>query len=318
MFEHYTETARRVIFFARYEASRFGNPFIDTEHLLLGLIREDKTLPQQMQRSRADVQSLRSEVESQMTIGEKIATSVDLPLAPDAKRALAYAAKEAKMLHHSVIHSSHLILGLLRIKTCVAAAALQRHGIKYAAYRAVVRTTPLPEFPPEGKRVRPTAWDQPDAQEPASPSLGPAITALKALLDQAAKHFDGYSDAYGQKRLKRKPWSRKEALGHLIDLATAHHQLIARALTESKVALSGYPQDDWVAAQQYHDFSWPHLVDLWTGVNRLLIHVLSLIPEEKSNTPCRIGIEEPIPLVRLMDRYAERCEDVIGQIVGRL
>ena len=44
MFERYTEKARRTIFFARYEASQFGSPVIDTEHLLLGLLREDKSL----------------------------------------------------------------------------------------------------------------------------------------------------------------------------------------------------------------------------------------------------------------------------------
>jgi ATP-dependent Clp protease ATP-binding subunit ClpA len=44
MFERYTEQARRVIFFARYEASQFGSPYIETEHLLLGLLREDKGL----------------------------------------------------------------------------------------------------------------------------------------------------------------------------------------------------------------------------------------------------------------------------------
>ena len=44
MFERYTEKARRVIFFARYEASQFGSPLIESEHLLLGLLREDKTL----------------------------------------------------------------------------------------------------------------------------------------------------------------------------------------------------------------------------------------------------------------------------------
>lgn len=44
MFERYTEKARRVIFFARYEASQYGSPVIDTEHLLLGLLREDAAL----------------------------------------------------------------------------------------------------------------------------------------------------------------------------------------------------------------------------------------------------------------------------------
>jgi ATP-dependent Clp protease ATP-binding subunit ClpC len=44
MFERYTEKARRVIFFARYEASQFGSPYIETEHLLLGLLREDNPM----------------------------------------------------------------------------------------------------------------------------------------------------------------------------------------------------------------------------------------------------------------------------------
>ena len=44
MFERYTEKARRVIFFARYEASQFGSPDIETEHLLLGVLREGKDL----------------------------------------------------------------------------------------------------------------------------------------------------------------------------------------------------------------------------------------------------------------------------------
>ena len=44
MFERYTEGARRTIFFARYEASQIGSAYIETEHLLLGLLREDKAL----------------------------------------------------------------------------------------------------------------------------------------------------------------------------------------------------------------------------------------------------------------------------------
>ncbi|MBZ5597034.1 MAG: hypothetical protein LAN83_01820 [Acidobacteriia bacterium] len=45
MFERYTEKARRVIFFARYEASEYGSPFIETEHLLLGLLRIQRPRP---------------------------------------------------------------------------------------------------------------------------------------------------------------------------------------------------------------------------------------------------------------------------------
>ena len=80
MFERYTEKARRVIFFARYEASQFGSPYIETEHLLLGLLREDKALANRFLRSHAAVESIRKQIEGHTTIREKVSTSVDLPL----------------------------------------------------------------------------------------------------------------------------------------------------------------------------------------------------------------------------------------------
>lgn len=143
--ELYTETARRVIFFAQYEASQSGSPVIYTEHLLLGLIRQEKALPHGLPWLDVDIESLRKDIESQMTMREKISPSTGVPLSDDSKRALAYAAEEAKALQHNYIHPVHLILGLLRLQTCAAATALQRHGINYAAYREVVRTSP--KFP---------------------------------------------------------------------------------------------------------------------------------------------------------------------------
>ncbi len=68
MFERYTEKARRVIFFARYEASQFGSPYIETEHLLLGLLREDKALTNRFLRSHASVESIRKQIEGHTTI----------------------------------------------------------------------------------------------------------------------------------------------------------------------------------------------------------------------------------------------------------
>ena len=75
MFERYTEKARRIIFFARYEASQFGSPYIETEHLLLGLLREDKTLTNRFLRSRASVESIRKQIEDSMA-GQRHARTV--------------------------------------------------------------------------------------------------------------------------------------------------------------------------------------------------------------------------------------------------
>ena len=112
MFERFTENARRVVFFARYEASQFGSPYIESEHLLLGIVREDKPLTNRFLRS--GVASIRKQVESQTTAGEKTSTSVDLPLSNESKRVLAYAAEEAERLAHKHIGPEHLLLGLLQ------------------------------------------------------------------------------------------------------------------------------------------------------------------------------------------------------------
>src|SRR5262245_19848218 len=100
MFERYTEKARRVIFFARYEAVRFGSPAIETEHLLLGLIREDKNLTNRLVRNHSSIETIRKVIAGLPTICEKLSTSMDLPLSNECKRILAYAAEEAVSLNH--------------------------------------------------------------------------------------------------------------------------------------------------------------------------------------------------------------------------
>jgi hypothetical protein len=119
MFERYTEKARRVIFFARYEAADFGSPYIETEHLLLGIVREAPRVlidlapgiaPEFGAKWRAQFQHLKHT--------PKGSVSVDLPLSNESKRVLAYAAEEAERLMDRHIGAEHLVLGLLR----------ERHG----------------------------------------------------------------------------------------------------------------------------------------------------------------------------------------------
>jgi ATP-dependent Clp protease ATP-binding subunit ClpC len=135
MFERYTEKARRVIFFARYEASQFGSPYIETEHLLLGLLREDKALTNRFLRSHASIESIRKQIEGRTTMREKVSTSVDLPLSQECKRVLAYAAEEAEHLSHKHIGTEHLLLGLLREEKSFAAEILHERGLRLSAIR---------------------------------------------------------------------------------------------------------------------------------------------------------------------------------------
>jgi len=136
MFERYTEKARRVIFFARYEASQFGAPAIDPEHVLLGLIRENNTLTSRfLIRAQASIEAIRKEIEGRAPLREKISTKVELPLAPETKLVLAFAHEESGRLQHRHIGTEHLLLGLLREERSMAAEILYERGLRLQAVR---------------------------------------------------------------------------------------------------------------------------------------------------------------------------------------
>src|SRR5271154_1247723 len=138
MFERYTEKARRVIFFARYEASQVGNPYIESEHLLIGLLRESGHELRRYLGSRVSAEELRAEIAASTLRREPTSTSVDLPLTNECKRILAYAAEEAARLVHQHIGTEHLLLGILREEGCLAARLLSERGMELEATRKAV------------------------------------------------------------------------------------------------------------------------------------------------------------------------------------
>jgi Clp amino terminal domain, pathogenicity island component len=144
MFERYTEKARRTIFFGRYEASQFGSSYIETEHLLLGLLREDKALASHFLRSPAAEESIRKQIEAHKVPGQKLSTAVDLPLSHECKRVLAYGAEEAQRLNHNHIGTEHLLLGMLREENCLAARLLREQGLAVNAVREQLATSQRP------------------------------------------------------------------------------------------------------------------------------------------------------------------------------
>ena len=136
MFERYTERARRVLFFARYEATQLGSTSIETEHLLLGLIREGKGLTSRIfARSHLSLESIRKEIEGRTVFREKVSTSVEIPFSAETKRVLQYAAEEADRLLHTYIGTEHLLLGILREERSVAASILYEKGMRLSSVR---------------------------------------------------------------------------------------------------------------------------------------------------------------------------------------
>lgn len=195
MFERYTEKARRAIFFARYEASQFGSPYIESEHILLGLLRERKVLAARF------LDTLRGQIERHTTTREKIPTSVDIPMTEECQRILLYASEEAERLGHKYVGTEHLLVGVLLEKGCYAARLLRESGMSLAVARADIASETLEEVasPPKSPGIPVgSSWQQ-LLYNPASETI---VVEMKSVADRPiptlgrlfmrSRHADAY------------------------------------------------------------------------------------------------------------------------------
>ena len=146
MFERYTERARRALFYARYEVSHLGGRAIETDHLLLGLLREAKGVTSDIfERAELRLDAVRADVQRRMTGGELVSTSVEIPFSEETKRILNWAVSESDRLAHNYIGTEHLLLGILCEPQTAAGQIMTERGIKRAALREeIARLTKRP------------------------------------------------------------------------------------------------------------------------------------------------------------------------------
>src|SRR5262249_1115247 len=163
------------------------------------------------------------QIETETPRREKISISVDLPLSHECRRVLSYAAEESEKLGQIFIGTGHLVLGLLRVENSKAAVYLEKNGIRPNLYRAVarrmtgdepLRPSPAPRLVFDDEALKPLepALTAPEPRHTRAAPLAEPILAIEKLLELNIRHQDP------DQRLKRKPWSRKEAMGHLVDL----------------------------------------------------------------------------------------------------
>lgn len=129
MFERYTEGARRTIFFARYEAGQYGNSSIEPEHLLLGLMRDDKRLARRALSQPGAAESIRKEIDARVLHRDRISTTTEIPLSAESKQILQIASNSAEKFGHRNVDNVHLLLAILRKEECAAAQVLKRHCV---------------------------------------------------------------------------------------------------------------------------------------------------------------------------------------------
>jgi ATP-dependent Clp protease ATP-binding subunit ClpC len=139
MFEKYNEKARRALFFARYEASKLGSRVIESEHVLLGILREgEETVSEILRRFHVKGDDVRREIEGERVFVERISSTAELPLSEESKKILAYAAHEAESMMHASVGSEHLLIGILRVEGSLAMRILAQHGLDAYAVREEV------------------------------------------------------------------------------------------------------------------------------------------------------------------------------------
>jgi uncharacterized protein (TIGR03435 family) len=147
VFEHFTETARRALFFARWEAGRLGSESVESEHLLLGLIRETRGIASQVfARSPLSLEDIRKELERGKSPGQG-APPDENRLGAEVRRILQFATEEADRLLHQAIGTEHLLLGILREERSAAASILMAHGMRLHAVRddiVLIKSAELP------------------------------------------------------------------------------------------------------------------------------------------------------------------------------
>jgi ATP-dependent Clp protease ATP-binding subunit ClpA len=134
VFGRYTAKADRLILFAKYTANRLGSPMVETEHLLLAVLREEKAHFKLFLPLADSRETICRQIEEQIivrenvTLDEKLSTLTNLPVSDECKRALDYADEEATRLGSEHIGPEHLLLGMLREKNSYAARILREHG----------------------------------------------------------------------------------------------------------------------------------------------------------------------------------------------
>ena len=144
VFDRFTIASRQVIFVARVEAGRVGSPSIDTEHVLLGILRVAPA-PSEMFAQPLSVPWVREYATRWHSPATKIPTSVDLPIHADTKTVFDTAVSLADVYPCKFVRTEHLLLALATVANSHSATILEEAGISLDRLQAVLSGLPVAE-----------------------------------------------------------------------------------------------------------------------------------------------------------------------------
>jgi ATP-dependent Clp protease ATP-binding subunit ClpC len=138
VFERFTDRARRTVVFAQEEARMLNHNYIGTEHILLGLLREDEGVAAKaLTTLGVSLEAVRRDVGEIVGRGSEVPRG-HIPFTPRAKKVLELSLREALQLGHNYIGTEHILLGLIREGEGIAAEVLQKLGADLNRVRQTV------------------------------------------------------------------------------------------------------------------------------------------------------------------------------------
>ena len=125
MYERFTDRVRKVMALANQEAWRFNHEYIGTEHILLGMVKEGSGIGVKVLKNLdVDIKEVRPDVERLIKRGPNLVAIGKLPHTPRVKKVIKYAIEECRCLHHKIVGTEHILLGIIRESEGIAAQVL--------------------------------------------------------------------------------------------------------------------------------------------------------------------------------------------------
>jgi ATP-dependent Clp protease ATP-binding subunit ClpC len=189
--ERFTQRARRVLSLAQEEAERLQHNYIGTEHLLLGLMREEGGVAGRVLRDLGLDQRRVEELVERLTRATTRTPVTQLDLSPGTKKVLELAIDEARRMGHHYIGTEHLLLGLVRQSEGVAIEVLKRLGVSPEEVRRqtrrVLQESPVQPPQPENKEEQRNKPPQQQQRQPRNQEKTPLVDQLATDLTELAR-----------------------------------------------------------------------------------------------------------------------------------
>ena len=131
------------------------------------------------------------------------------------------------------------------------------------------------------------------------------LIKLRALINEVPLRLKGLPLSQADVRPLPTKWSPKEELGHLLDSATNNHQRIVRTQLEDKPRMPDYDGNAWVRLHQYHQRSWPEMIELWRALNQQLLAAAEAVSDPAWSRTCTIADSQPLTLKFVFEDYIE-------------